>query len=145
MGQLLGEVDLTPRLLHKKKQNARARLIPLIEQSTFNGKLSKSEKDYLVANIQLSQQAFAMKVTENNMNPAIPEGAIIVVEPTLKPSNNKFVLIKEGSGYHIKLYLSKENHHLLSASLNDFSTIKKITSKSVIIGTIIHIFFNEVI
>ena len=93
---------------------------------------------------QFSNKAFSIKVYDRNMEPAIPENAVVVVEPLLQPENRDFVFTRNHEKFYIKCYIKKGVNQFLLPCLNNPETLEEFSpSEETIIGTIVRVIYGR--
>lgn len=103
----------------------------------------QSSEQHIMIDHPLSEKAFAIKYLYTNMAPAVPEGAVVVVDPYISPSHKDFILIKEQEQLIIKYCIKKGNDKFLLSSINNFDTIEKCSWEDNVLGTIVRVIYGR--
>ncbi|CAM4419232.1 MAG: putative HTH-type transcriptional regulator [Legionella sp.] len=92
INQLRG-VDLIPSLLSSKKA---IKSIPLISTLQVNlwPIIEENITQYVIADTNLGERSFAMYMPDSSMDPLIPKGATLLVDPSRTPHHGSYVVVK---------------------------------------------------
>lgn len=146
ISQLLGEEAFTKQNHEFSPINCEDWVsVPLIKNDQIENYsfLEKSKKCVMI-DYQLSNKAFAIQVNNKNMEPAIPENAIVVIEPLLQPQSKDFVYVKSKKTFLVKCYITKGKNRFLLPNINNADTIEEFSSSNdIIIGTIIRVMYGR--
>lgn len=118
--------------------------VPLIQESHLLQNIADDKKEEaIMIDHVLSEKAFAIQYTHNNMSPAIPEKSIVVIDPYILPSHKDFVFLQNSQNFLIKTYIKKGNDKLLLTFLNNFDTIELLSSDDHILGTVVRVIYGR--
>lgn len=115
--------------------------VPLVTEKNLT--VTNKHTDYILVDHVLSNKAFSFVYLHENMEPAIPYSAVVVIDPELSFTHKDFVLTKSKDGLLIKYCLKKGNHNFLFASFLDFDTMEPFSTEDNIIGTIVRVIYGR--
>lgn len=68
--------------------------IPLVEwENAGNIKIDKNHEQ-IIADVQVSSNAYALKVIDSAMEPFFPRGTLLIVDPSVQPKDRSYVIAK---------------------------------------------------
>lgn len=109
------------------------------EEALFNDNI---DTHWITTHCKLSNKAFTLQIHDNDLYPAIPKNAIVIVEPVLSPITGNFVLIKNKNKLVVKHYIKKENNIFLFSSINDLHTVEILTPETAIAGIVVSVIYT---
>ena len=68
-------------------------ILPWLEDAEFRKTLLRQSKDWLLSDITLSQKAYALRISNQDMQPTFPPKTLLIIEPDLIPKNNDYVIV----------------------------------------------------
>lgn len=105
----------------------RVRMIPLLtSKQVLNWpKLPQTKLDYISFDIAENQQAFAMRMTDDSMEPVIPKHSILIIDPDKQFSYRSFILIqrKNFQDIMVRQMINDGNICYIRAVGTDFNNI----------------------
>ena len=145
ISQLIGEKDLIDPIEEEIATENIYTSVPILNQSDIKKDVAWLNNIPLriIIDGKISSKSFALKINNSSMNPAIPKGAIVVVDPDLRPENKDFVLIQDEDNFFIQYYITKENDKFLLPQLSSFDSIEFLSSPNRIIGTVIRVIYGR--
>lgn len=108
-----------------------------------NTPLSSNHQDYVLVDHALSDKAFALAYHQTNMEPAIPEKSIIIIDPLISPTHKDFFLTNTDNDLLVKYCIKKGNAKFFLSSVNNFDTIEPFSSEDIILGTIVRVIYGR--
>jgi transcriptional regulator with XRE-family HTH domain len=118
--------------------------VPLMNWEQFN-KLSEHKlSKFIVTECNISQNAFAIYITDQSMEPLFPEKCIVIVEAELEPNNDNYVVIKTANDELILRHFMLISGDKFTNPLNHkFGTICKLSKKDKILGTVVRTIYDH--
>lgn len=100
------------------------------------------EASYIMTNIKISHDTFAVKIIGDAMEPVFFEGDIVVIDPELRPSPGEFVLSRSANGVVFRKYKSAYHtdgsEYFILLPLNEnYADMSSMVGDLKIIGTMI--------
>ena len=130
--QLIGEeaIATSNDVIHDKKTEKTIILkkIPLIQWKAISNFLAAENvtSQDLAVTYKISDQAFALIMSDSSMEPLFPKGSILIFDPEIEPQDRNFILVKsQASGSYFFRQLLIDMGYKYVKSLNpDLSTSK---------------------
>ena len=139
IGQLIGEGAFSPKT---QSMQPHWQTVTLNSSMAVNA-VGDKPLEIIPVDCALSLKAFALRVNDTCFSPAIPNGAIVVVEPSLKPAHGDFVVIKENHQWVIKIYLERDTKPWLVSSFFSWSDMELVSAQRPIEGTVVRVIYGR--
>ncbi len=100
---------------------------------------------FIISECKVSKRAFAMNVSDQSMEPLFLENCKVIVEPELLPQNNNYIIIQIYNTEKpiLRHFIKNHDGNFINAFNNKFDTIRKISIKDRIIGTVIRTIYDH--
>jgi len=127
IGQLIGENPLPEEQETHMNGTVNILKIPIINWDNVLNNLSNLREinivSYIKTDLHCSNNSFALKITQNNFED-FPKGAVIIVDPSLKPEHRDYVLSfkKDGKQPELKQLLFYDGDQYLKPLNPEFQT-----------------------
>ncbi|HLB42982.1 MAG TPA: S24 family peptidase [Gammaproteobacteria bacterium] len=146
ISQLIGEHEISTLWRGFTSQDHHGWVeVPLInweEQIRASNKQKPSQ--FIVTECNVGKEAFAFYISDQSMEPVIPEKSIVIIEPELIPLNGNYIAIKQEKGeIMIRNFLLASGIKYISPLNHKYGTIEKLSAKSKILGTIIRTIYDH--
>ena len=146
--QLTGKTplpDVLSRISSTSVNTTSTQQVPLIECGDVACFLKNRElslvKEYLVTDRQTSKDAFAMIMNDSSMEPYLPQGAILILDPNSPPRDRGFVLvsIQDSQALVFRQLLIDGEHRYLKPMNSDLAAfpMRLLCEKDHILGILV--------
>lgn len=104
--------------------------------------LHPGEGERIHTTYRVRKHTYALRVTNDSMEPKFPDGAIIIVEPEEHAQPGKFVVVRRGDGKATLKQLVQDGDTLFLKPLNPRYPIMEITPDTVFCGVVKRVEFD---
>lgn len=135
--------------IHWLRNNSSIRQIPLLTHNQASSWPLHKEKNYdshIIADIEVSEDTYAMEMPDASMEPLIPKKSILIIDPNKEPHYRSFVVVKLKNTPHIiiRQLLIDCNLHYIKPLSPDFEhfIMTSLTSEDKIAGVVVQVRLN---